>query len=168
MCVNFRTFTLQKKQKNKKIGGKNVHVYFTPKNVLLGSSAQCIVLPGTHRSARHMHLSLDTSFNLLLIYHLCFICRNFMPSKILSSDIISCKFLSFTSFCQEQAKHSHYQFSCQVCMFTSFCRATTNCWGNGCSGNNISNNKEFKVRVIIGFLAHRGRGRWRILLQTGN
>ena len=31
--------------------------------------------------------------------------------------------LSFTSFCRDQAKHSHRQFSCRVDAFTSFCLA---------------------------------------------
>ena len=60
----------------------------------------------------------------------CFICRKFIPNKILSSNIISCSFiysamgfLSFTSFCREQAKRSHCLFFCQACTFTSFCRA---------------------------------------------
>ena len=52
-------------------------------------------------------------------------CWNFILSKILSSNVISCNLiynangifksfmvvLSFTSFCWEQAKHSHCQFS---------------------------------------------------------
>ena len=51
---------------------------------------QRIVLPGTHHSTRSMRLK---SWHLLQAIanssFVCFICRNFIPSKILSSNIIS-------------------------------------------------------------------------------
>ena len=54
---------------------------------------QCVLLPGTHRSARCMRLSLDTKFNPSPIYHWYVFSRNFIPSQMLSSDIQSCNFI---------------------------------------------------------------------------
>ena len=55
---------------------------------------QCVIVQGTHRSARRMRLKswhlLQTITNLSVV---CFICRNFIPSRILSSNIISCNFI---------------------------------------------------------------------------
>ena len=54
----------------------------------------CIVLPGTHRSARRMRLK---SWHLLQpianISFVCFICQNFILSKILSSNVIFRNFI---------------------------------------------------------------------------
>ena len=92
---------------------------------------ELIVLPGA------CVWSLDTYFNLSPIHHFVgFLCRNFIPSKALYSNIISCDFidnangifqivgvLSFTSFCREQAKRSHCNFSCRARAFASVCWA---------------------------------------------
>ena len=62
----------------------------------------------------------------------CFICRNFVPNKMLSSTL-SCNLIynasglwkSWSEFYRLLyfAKHSHCQFSYQAHAFTSFCRA---------------------------------------------
>ena len=101
----------------------------------------CIVLPGTHRSARRMRLKsghqLQPIANLPFV---CFICQNYTSSKILSSNIIPCNFIYtmlngifklwvilFTSFCREQAKRLHCQFICRAHTFMSLCRAHFGC-----------------------------------------
>ena len=106
---------------------------------------ELIALPGTCIKSGHLYQPIA---NLSFV---CFICRNFMPSKILSSDIISCKLLSFTSFCQEQANHSHCQFSCQVCMLTSFCRATTIAEATDAPAITSPSTKSLKSGLSLGF-----------------
>ena len=91
---------------------------------------ELIVLPGASV------WSLDTYCNPSAIYHLhvLFVEISYQ-SKILSSNIISCKFIynaneifKLWEFyrCREQTKCSHHQFSCLVHAFTSFCRAQDN------------------------------------------
>ena len=91
-----------------------------------------IILPGTHCSTRWIRLkSCHLLQSICKLLFICFICQNFIPSKSLSSNIISCNlftmlmgfYLLFTSFCREQAKRSHCQFSCSTLAFMSSCRA---------------------------------------------
>ena len=101
--------------------------FFWSSVYIIGCLEEHMILQGTHHSARRMHLKswhlLQPITNLSCV---CFICKNSIPSKSLSSIITSCNFIyngngilnreSFIIhvFCWEQAKRSYCKFSCRA------------------------------------------------------
>ena len=96
-----------------------------------------VILPGTHHSAGGCVWSLDTYFNPAPIDHLYVLfveisyqarfCLQISYPAILFTMLmyLIVAVLSYTSFCREQAKRWHCQFSCRAHAVTSFCRACT-------------------------------------------
>ena len=97
---------------------------------------QCVVLPGTHCSARCMHFKswhqLQPIANLLLdvlfveISYQARFCLQISNPAILFTRLVrffNLGILLFTSFCREQAKRSRCDTSCRARAFTSFCQA---------------------------------------------
>ena len=87
LCPNLQEIQIR-------FGHQTEEVFVTSSGARQNDVNTCVVLPGTHWSARRMRLKsrhlLQPIANLSFV---CFICQNFIPSKILSSNFISCNLI---------------------------------------------------------------------------
>ena len=83
-----------------------------------------VVLPGTLRSATRMRLKF---WHLYFKLSPIFMCRNFIPGKLWSSNIASCNFIYCSRPRSTSEAFTWSVFARRGRAFTSFCRACTRC-----------------------------------------